>query len=116
MDLTIAKDAMVIEQIQKTIIENCQPQTYKGRGPDRAAAFSLCLYSMVWMSYLTQKSRARTFWVQPWYRQKATPSFTDALCCLRRELWVERIKYMFGNSAVHDKKFEFLLEALAPAA
>jgi hypothetical protein len=50
------------------------------------------------------------------HRQKANPSFTDALCCLRRELWVERIKYMFGNSAVHDKKFEFLLEALAPAA
>jgi hypothetical protein len=38
------------------------------------------------------------------------------MACLRRQLWRERIKYMFGNSAVHDKKFEFLLEALAPAA
>lgn len=100
----------------KQFLGGQQPQTYKGRGPERAAALSLCLYSMVWMWYLRQKSRARTFWVQPWYRRKATPSFTDALCCLRRELWVERIKYMFGNSAVHDKKFEFLLEALAPAA
>jgi len=44
------------------------------------------------------------------------PSFLDALSCLRRELWRERIKCMFGISAVHDKKFEFLLEALAPAA
>ena len=30
--------------------------------------------------------------------------------------WRERIKCMFGVSAVHDKKFEFLLEALAPTA
>ncbi len=100
----------------KQLLGGQQPQVYKGQGPERAAALSLSLYSMVWIWYLRQKSRVRTFWVQPWYRQKATPSFADALCCLRRELWRERIKYMFGKSAVHDKKFEFLLEALAPAA
>ena len=100
----------------KQFLGGQQPQTYKGQGPERAAALGLCLYSMVWLWYLRQKSRARTFRVQPWYRQKATPSFADALCCLRRELWTERIKYMFGNSAVHDKKFEFLMEALASAA
>jgi hypothetical protein len=100
----------------KQFLGGQQPQTYKGQGPERAAALSLCLYSMVWLWYLRQKTRARSFWVQPWYRQKVTPSFVDALCCLRRELWTKRIKYMFGNSAVHDKKFEFLLEALAPAA
>jgi len=49
-------------------------------------------------------------------RQKATPGFADAACCLRRELWIEGIKHMFGDCAVHDKKFEFLLEASAPAA
>ena len=100
----------------KQFLGGQQPQTYKGQGPERAAALSLCLYSMVWLWYLRQKSRVRTFWVQPWYRQKTTPSFADALCCLRRELWTERIKYMFGHSAVHDKKFEFLMEALASAA
>ena len=100
----------------KQFLGGQQPQTYKGQGPERAAALSLCLYSMVWLWYLRQKSRVRAFWVQPWYRQKATPSFADALYCLRRELWTERIKYMFGNSAVHDKKFEFLMEALASAA
>lgn len=100
----------------KQFLGGQQPQTYKGQGPERAAALSLCLYSMVWTWYLRQKSKVRTFWVRPWYRQKATPSFADALCCLRRELWGQRIKYMFGNSAVHDKKFKFLLEALAPAA
>ena len=100
----------------KQLLGGQQPQTYKGQGPERAAVLSLCLYSMVWLWYLRQNSRARYFRVQPWYRQKTTPSFMDALCCLRRELWTERIKYMFGNSAAHDKKFEFLLEALAPAA
>lgn len=100
----------------KQFLGGQQPQTYKGQGPERAAALSLCLYSMVWLWYLRQKSRVRIFWVQPWYRQKSTPSFADALCCLRRELWTERIKYMFGNSAVHDKKFEFLMEALSSAA
>jgi len=100
----------------KQFLGSQQPQTYKGQGPERAAALSLCLYSMVWLWYLRQKSRAGTFWVQPWYRHKANPSFADALYCLRRELWVERIKYMFGKSAVHDKKLEFLMEALAAAA
>jgi hypothetical protein len=93
-----------------------QPQTYKAKGPERAAGLSLWLYSMVWLWYLKQKSNRRSFIVQPWYRQKSAPSFADALSCLRRELWRERIKYMFGISAVHDKKLEFVLEVLAPAA
>jgi len=93
-----------------------QPQTYKGRGPERAAGLSLWLYSMVWLWYLKQKPKRRYFFVQPWYPQKIAPSFADALSCLRRELWADRINSMFGKSAVHDKKFEFLLEALASAA
>jgi hypothetical protein len=44
--------------------------------------------------------------------QKQTPSFAGAL----RGLWGERIECMFGISAVHNNKFEFVLEALAPAA
>ena len=100
----------------KQLLGGQQPQTYKRQGPERAAALGLALYSIVWLWYLRQKSRARTFWIQPWNRQKTAPSFADALCCLRRELWGQRIKYMFGNSAVHDKKFEFLMEALASAA
>ena len=85
-------------------------------GPGRAAGWSLWLYSMVWLWYLLQKADKRYFIVQPWNPLKSTPSFADALSCLRHELWRERIKCMFGVSAVHDKKFEFLLEALAPAA
>lgn len=100
----------------KQLLGGQQPQTFKGKGPERAAGLSLWLYSVVWLWYLKQKSTDRYFIVQPWYEQKATPSFADAIACLRRTLWQERIKYMFGNSAVHDKKFQFLLEALAPAA
>lgn len=100
----------------KQLLGGQQPQTWKDKGPERAAGLSLWLYAVVWLWYLRQKSKNRYFMVQPWYVQKATPSFADAIACLRRCLWRERIKYMFGNSAVHDKKFEFLLEALAPAA
>ena len=100
----------------KQMLGGQQPQTFKDKGPERAAGLSLWLYSMVWLWYLSQNANKRYFMVQPWNPLKSTPSFADALSCLRRELWRERIKCMFGVSAVHDKKFEFLLEALAPAA
>jgi hypothetical protein len=100
----------------KQLLGGQQPQTFKGKGPERAAGLSLWLYSVAWLWYLNQKSANRYFIIQPWYCQKAVPSFADAIACLRRTLWRERIKCMFGNSTVHDKKLEFLLEALAPAA
>jgi hypothetical protein len=93
-----------------------QPQTYKGKGPERAAGLSLWLYSMIWLWYLKQKDSKRTFLAQPWNPLKSRPSFADAMTCLRQELWGERIKCMFGNDAVHDKKFEFLIETLAKAS
>ena len=99
----------------KQFLGGQQPQTWKRQGPERAAALSLWLYSVVWLWYLKQKTNNRYFIVQPWNPLKCTPSFADAIACLRRELWRERIKCMFGVAAVHDKKFECLLEALAPA-
>jgi hypothetical protein len=100
----------------KQLLGGQQPQTFKGTGPERAAGLSLWLYSVVWLWYLNQKSSQRYFMVQPWYWQKTFPSFADAMACLRRELWKERINFMFGKSAVHDNKFQYLLKALAPAA
>jgi hypothetical protein len=93
-----------------------EPQTYKRQGPDRAAGLGLWLYSVVWLWYLQRQPSERYYFVAPWYRQKTDPSFADALSCLRCELWQERIKMMFGNSAAHDHKFEFLIQALANAA
>jgi len=100
----------------KQFLGGQHPQTFKSKGPERAASLSLWLYSMVWLWYLMQKANKRYFIIHPWNPLKSTPSFADAIACLRRELWTERIKCMFGVSAVHDKKFQFLLEALAPAA
>jgi len=91
-------------------------QTYKRQGPERAAALGLCLYSLVWFWYLQRQPNQRTFFVMPWDPEKSVPSFADALSCLRRELWSQRIKWMFGDSAVHEHKYEFLIEALANAA
>jgi len=74
------------------------------------------VHPKVLLWYLKHKSSQQYFMVYPWNPMKCRPSFADAIGCLRRELWRERIKCMFGKSAGHDKKLEFLLEALAPAA
>ncbi|MCG2796521.1 MAG: hypothetical protein L6427_11795 [Actinomycetia bacterium] len=67
------------------------PQTWRGEGPKRAAAFSLILYSAVWLWYIQTKG-ARISWIPlPWYPGKKTPSFLDALASLRRVLWRRRI-------------------------
>ena len=100
----------------KQLLGGQQPQVFKGKGPESAACLSLWLYSLVWLWYLKQKSNRRYFFAQPWNPLKITPSFADAIASLRRQLWKERINCMFGKSAVHDKKFQYLLEALAPAA
>ncbi|MFQ6036877.1 MAG: transposase [Sedimentisphaerales bacterium] len=100
----------------KQFIGGQEPQTWKGQGPERAAALSLWIYSVVWLWYVQQRSRRRYFFVRPWYPGKTVASFADALSCLRRVLWRDRIKFMFGKRFVHNKKFEFLIEALALAA
>jgi hypothetical protein len=49
----------------------------------------------------------------PWYREKARPSFADALAALRCVLWQERIKCMFENFVVHNKIPELLIRAVS---
>jgi len=93
-----------------------EPQTWKSKGPERAATVSLWLYSVVWLWYLQQKNTQKLMVKLPWYPVKARPSFRDALACLRRELWKERIKLMFEKSTVHNKITEFLIVALSSAA
>ena len=100
----------------KQFLGGQQQQTFKGKGPERAAGLSFWLYSVVWLWYLNQSSVRGKFILKPWYCHKTIPSFADAIACLRHELWKERINCMFGKSAVHDKKFRYLLDALAPAA
>lgn len=68
-----------------------EPQSWKKQGPERAVGMSLVLYSLVWLWYLSSYGIKRTWTVRPWYRQKATPSFADAMSALRRVLWQRRI-------------------------
>ena len=93
-----------------------QLQTWTRQGPERAAGLGLWLYSMIWLWFCQQPPAKRTFRIYQWYASKTTPSFADALRALRKVLWRQRIIMMFGNFTVHDKKYQFLLEALAPAA
>ncbi|MBN1941717.1 MAG: transposase [Phycisphaerae bacterium] len=81
-----------------------------------ADALGLWLYSTVWLWFCKQPAAKRRFRILPWYANKTTPSFADALGSLRRTLWKERFIMMFGDHVAHDKKYRFLLEALAPAA
>ena len=91
------------------------PQTWKGQGPERAAALSLWIYAAVWYWYITVHG-AKPVWVRtPWYTAKNTPSFADALGALRRELWGRSI---YARSDVRPqvrKMADILIGALAGA-
>jgi len=93
-----------------------QPQSWKRRGPERAAALSLWLHATIWCWYLTTHPNGATWTPKPWYRTKSTPSFLDALAALRRVLWSDRITVMSRSTAEEPKITEALLDTLAYAA
>jgi len=94
-----------------------QPQTWRRKGPERAAALSLWLYSVIWLWYIQHRNthKSALTW-RPWYPAKSRPSFRDAISALRRALWTNRIKSMFGKPAVNDKTTRFLIMVLSTAA
>jgi hypothetical protein len=92
------------------------PQSWKRKGPERAAALSLWLTSLVWCWYLHTHPDGRTWTVRAWYPRKATPSFLDALAALRRLLWSQRITALSGSAQEKGKIADALLDALAYAA
>ena len=95
---------------------NPNPQSWKRRGPERAAALSLWLHATIWCWYLQTHPTGRTWTPRPWYRTKSTPSFLDALTALRRVLWSQRITTMSRFGAEEPKITEALLDTLAYAA
>jgi len=99
----------------KQLLGAQQLQCFKRRGPERAAAMSLWLYSTVWLWYLANRS----FWGKlphvPWYR-KAAPSFADVLAALRAQLWKERINYMYDSHIAFEKIPKIIINALSYAA
>lgn len=92
------------------------PQTWKGQGPERAAALSLWLYAAVWQWYITTQGTKPTWPRLPWYRSKRTASFADALAALRRVLWRNRIFDTSGPRPLTPKTANALIEVLARAA
>jgi DDE superfamily endonuclease len=92
------------------------PQSWKHRGPERAANLSLWLYSAIWMWHITTNGVRRTWTVRPWYQNKKTPSFLDALAALRRSLWAERITPLSFSGRDHTKIIDVVLDVLANAA
>ncbi|MGH9108085.1 MAG: IS701 family transposase [Acidimicrobiales bacterium] len=92
------------------------PQSWKGKGPERAASLSLWLYAAIWAWYIPTFGTTVTWITRPWYRTKATPSFLDALAALRRCLWSERITAMSSSRPLNPKMIDGLLDVLTRAA
>jgi hypothetical protein len=93
-----------------------QPQTWKGRGPERAAAMSLVLYAWVWTWFLQRNNGQQAWTDRPWYASKETPSFRDALTALRQTLWQPRINSMFDSRAEQHQNLKLLMKLLSEAA
>jgi hypothetical protein len=100
----------------KQFVGGQEPQTHKGPGPERAAMLSLWLGSLVWLWFLRQPRKAHKVARPAWYPGKMHPSFQDAWAALRRHLWRQRIKTMFGQSPGHTQNLAVLIDALSRAA
>jgi hypothetical protein len=100
----------------KQLLAGHTPQSWKHKGPERTAAFSLWLYSVVWLWYLQNQNPSQSWIRLPWYPNKHTPSFADALACLRRDLWRKRIFSGSGNSSLRTKNADSIINVLAYAA
>lgn len=92
------------------------PQTWKNDGPERAAALSFWIYAAIWLWYLKVYGTKPSWPALPWYPQKCTPSFADALAALRRTLWRERISANSSSQSLSPKIRDGLIEILARAA
>lgn len=92
------------------------PQSWKGQGPERAAALSFWIYSAVWFWYLRTHGATVSWSRLPWYPQKRTASFADAIASLRRVLWRNRLFSKSGQTTLPRKMVDDLLNVLAVAA
>jgi hypothetical protein len=92
------------------------PQTWKRQGPERAAALALWIHAAVWLWYIPTFGARRSWTPTPWYPNKTTPSFADALAALRRLLWHQRITAVCSAAPLPTKIIRPLIDTLARAA
>jgi hypothetical protein len=98
-------------------VQTAPPVTcWKEHGPERAAALSFWVYSVVWSWYLARHGACPTWRTRPSYPTKRTPSFADALATLRRELWSRRIFDASEPAPLMTKIPALLIDVLAEAA
>lgn len=105
----------------KQLLGGQEPQCWTDDGPARAAAFGYWLYTLVWTVFLqaTPAEHRQACRPSPWYPQKATPSFADALAHLRRALWHRRISAGAGPDsapAINPGDMEVLIDHASRAA
>jgi len=100
----------------KQLLRGQDPQTWKGQGPERAAALSMWLYAAIWSWYIRTQGSKTTWPHLPWYTSKRTPSFTDALATLRRVLWRDLIFVRSTPGPLSPKITKTLIDVLARAA
>lgn len=100
----------------KQAIGGQEPQSWRDKGPERAAGLAFWLYGAVWTWYIDTHGQRPAFAVRPWYPKKTLPSFADALAQLRRTLWRERISPASGTPDLDQQTVDVLLDALAVAA
>ena len=92
------------------------PQTWRAQGPERAAALSFWVYAAIWLWYLKVYGTKPSWPTVPWYPQKCTSSFADALAALRRTLWRARVFANSSSRPLSTKITTGLIEILARAA
>jgi len=91
------------------------PQNRTELAVERTAPFALWMYSLVILWYLAagQKLRAARRSAMPWYRDKASPAFSDMLATLRRASWSERLFDPHGSHSTFRKHIPALLDHLS---
>jgi hypothetical protein len=99
----------------KQLLGGQQIQCFKRQGPERAAAMSFVVYSIIWLWYLQSKQPGKKILYLPWYR-KSAPTFANALAALRMILWKDRINCMFDSHIGFEKIPKIIVNALAYAA
>ncbi len=92
------------------------PQSWRGEGPERAAALSSLLYSLIWRWYIAMRGTQRSWIPLPCYQRKATSSFMDALASLRGVLWRQRLSPSSESPSLLPQIADSLIDVLSRAA